>query len=208
MADQNHNPSCGCKEHDHRQVGAGPGRFCLRWIFCILFIIVSFYFIRPLLVAQLMRRASTYMSSPLREEAIREYKKAIFFDRNNSDAYQFLGYAYQSKKDIARAKLAYQEAIKLNPKNTAALFNLGMIYFIDKNYKEAIGNFNFVVGFGPESQKKVVLNLSSYHHSSLRILADCYEGLNQKTQEKADLQKLLGFYPNDEKAKDKLRQIQ
>lgn len=203
----NHNFACGCKEHNHQQESIELRMFYLRWLFSFLFIIISFYFIRPLLVTQLLSRASTYMSLPLPDEAVREYKKVIFFDRNNSAACQFLGYAYQSKKDIVRAKLAYQEAIRLNPKNTAALFNLGMIYFVEKDYSKAINYFNFIIGFGPENQRKVVLNLNSYHHSSLRMLADCYEGLNQKELEKLSLQKLLSFYSNDEKAKDKLGRL-
>lgn len=207
MTNHNHNSKCGCKEHHHEQDGGWLRNFCLKWVFCVLFIIVSFYFLRPLLVQQLVSRASTYMSYPLYEDAIRQYKKAIFFDRNNSDIHASLAYVYKSKNDIARAKLAYQTAIKLNPKNTAALFDLGMIYLMEKNYKEAAVYFASIVELGPEDRRRVILNLVSYHHSALRMLAVCHEKLNKKVEEKMSLQKLLHFYPDDKNAKEKLREI-
>jgi Tfp pilus assembly protein PilF len=197
MTNHNHNVQCECKEH-HQQDSGQQRSFYRKWLFSALFVFVSLYVLKPFLVAQLVNRASTYISYSLYDEAIRQYKKALFFDKKNSDIYASLAYAYQSKNDTAKAKPLYQKAIELNPNNAIALLDFGMLYFKENNYKAATGYFNSVIELGPEV---------SCHYYALCALVMCYEKLNYKAEEKMALQKLLCFYPNNENAKNKLKEI-
>jgi tetratricopeptide (TPR) repeat protein len=148
------------------------------------------------------------MSYAMYDEAIRQYKKAIFFDKENSEIHTFLACTYRSKDDTVQAKLAYQKAIKLNPKNKLALFDLGIMYFKEKNYKAAIEYCNSIIELGPEDQKEIAFNLISYHRSALYMLAVCHKSLNHIVEEKMALQKLLRFYPDDQDAKKKLSELE
>ena len=208
MANHNHNTPCECEEHRHLQDSGRQRSFYLKWLFSILFVFVSFYILKPFLVKQLVNRGATYMSYSMYDEAIRQYKKAIFFDKENSDIHTFLAYAYRSKNDIVQAKLAYQKAIKLNPKNKLALLDLGIMYFKEKNYKVAIEYFNSIIELGPEDQKEIAFNLISFHRSALSMLAACHKSLNHIVEEKMTLQKLLRFYPDDQDAKKRLSELE
>lgn len=208
MANHNHNTQCECEEHHHLQDSGRQRSFYWKWLFSILFVFVSFYILKPFLVKQLINRGSTYMSYSMYDEAIRQYKKAIFFDRENSDIHTFLAFAYRSKNDTVQAKLAYEKAIQLNPKNKIALLDLGMMHFMEENYKAAIGYFNSIIELGPEDQKETAFNLISYHHSALSMLAVCHKKLNHMVEEKIALQKLLRFYPDDQDAKKRLSELE
>jgi tetratricopeptide (TPR) repeat protein len=208
MDDHDHNINCGCKEHRRGHDKSHLRDFCSRSVFCFLFVAVSIYLLRPLLVQQLMMRASTYVSYPLYEDAIRQYKKALFFGGDKSGIHVSLAYLYRSKYDIAQAKAEYFRALRLDHQNASVLFDLGMIYFMEKRYREAIGYFDSVIGLGPEYQHNAALNHISYHNSSLRMLAVCYEELDRKVEEKRVLHELLRFYPGDKTAQEKLGQIQ
>jgi tetratricopeptide (TPR) repeat protein len=142
------------------------------------------------------------------DEAIRQYKKAVFFDKKNSNIYAFLADAYRNKNDTVQAKLMYQKAIKLNPKNKLALLDLGIMYYLEENYKAAIEYCNSIIELGPEDQKEIAFNLISFHRSALSMLAACYKSLNHIVEEKMALQKLLRFYPDDQDAKKRLSELE
>lgn len=72
--------------------------------------------------------------------AIKALEQALKLDPNNSDAIQIIAEAYDRDGQTQKAIDAYQKAIKVNPKEKAFPFNLGLIYFklstkdsIDKN---------------------------------------------------------------------------
>ncbi|MFA5090819.1 MAG: tetratricopeptide repeat protein [Candidatus Omnitrophota bacterium] len=192
------NHTCGCTEK-HWDNANKACEILPRWLFCILFILCSFYLFKPVIVRQLTNRAVTYISYPLYDEAVREYKKAIFLDKSNSSLYTGIAYVYRSKNDIEKAQETYHEAIRLDPGNKAAIFELGMLYFKEANFLEAAKYFNIISDLGEDDKKQTALGIVSYHHSALRMLVECYSGLNQKEKEQTALQKLFSLYPKDRK---------
>jgi len=198
MMSHKHNHSCGCTEK-HGNNANKAGEILPRWLFCILFILCSFYLFRPVIVRQLTNRAVTYISYPLYDEAIREYKKAICLDKSNSSLYAGIAYVYRSKNDIEKAQGAYREAIRLDPGNKAAIFELGMLYFKERNFSEAAKYFHIISDLGADDKKQTALGIVSYHHSALRMLVECYVALKQKDKEQAALQRLFSLYPKDRK---------
>ena len=61
------------------------------------------------------------------QSAVDEYQKAIAKVANNPDLYEGLGDAYQHLSRFDEATHAYEDELKLNPKNPIALYNLGKI---------------------------------------------------------------------------------
>lgn len=199
MMSHKHNHSCGCLE-EYRLNTNKACRILPRWLFCILFILGSFYLLRPVMVRQLTNRAGTYISYPLYDEAIREYKKAIFLDSHNSDLYASIAYAYRSKNDFKQSENAYKEAIRLNSLNKAAIFELGMLYFMQGKYEEAIKQFNVVVELVIDDREDAVFGITSYHRPALNMLTESYGKLGREKDRESVLQRIRYFYPEDKKS--------
>src|SRR5262249_9374783 len=60
------------------------------------------------------------------------------------------GNAYINKGDYNAAAQDYDEAIRLNPKNAAALYNRGNIFFRLGRYDEAIKNYDKAIELKPD----------------------------------------------------------
>jgi Tfp pilus assembly protein PilF len=74
------------------------------------------------------------------EDAIIEFKKAVAMDGKYFKAYYALGQSYEKKNMAKEAEEAYEEAVKIQPKNLAAREALGLNCFHQKKYDEAEHN--------------------------------------------------------------------
>ena len=167
--------SCSCSQlHAHN----GQPRIALRWLLSITFIALAFIIMRPFIAKQLLSRASSYMTCELFNDAIRSYEKAVFIDKNNVMAWDTLGYGYKSNGNMEKSIYAYQQAIKADPKDKSANFSLGVILASEKKYKEAVPYFERIIAFGPDENEQAI-DIVSYHKSSLKLLASCYEALKE-----------------------------
>ena len=183
--------SCGhLQDHNRRP------RLALRWTLSLAFIVLSFILMRPFIVKQLISRASSYMTCELFNDAIRSYGKAVFIDRKNVTAWNMLGYGYKSNGDLEKSLCAFHQALKADPKDKNANFSLGVILASEKKYKEAVPYFEQIIAFGPDEQGQVI-DIVSYHRSSLRLLANCYEALKESKKKDAVLEELRKYYPED-----------
>jgi len=185
--------SCSCGHlHDHNR----RTRIALRWSLSLTFIALSFIVMRPFIVKQLLSRASSYMTCELFNDAIRSYEKAVFIDKKNVRAWDMLGYGYKSNGDLEKSIHAYHQAIKADPKDKSASFSLGVILASEKKYKEAVPYFEQIIAFGPD-EKGNVIDIVSYHKSSLKLLASCYEVLKEFNKRDSALEELRRYYPED-----------
>ena len=166
----------------------------MRWALSLTFIVLSFIIMRPFIVKQLVSRASSYMTCELFNDAIRSYKKAVFIDKNNVRAWDMLGYGYKSNGDLAQSIYAFQEAIKADPKDKNANFSLGVILVSEKKHKEAIPYLEQIRALGPQG-RGLEIDVVSYHKSSLKLLANCYEALNELDKRDSVLEELRRYYP-------------
>ena len=151
---------------------------------------------RPFIVKQLLSRASSYMTCELFNDAIRSYEKAVFIDKKNVRAWDMLGYGYKSNGDLKKSIHAYHQAIEADPKDKSANFSLGVILASEKKYKEAVPYFEQIRASGPDENKDVI-DIVSYHKSSLKLLAGCYEALKEFKKKDAVLEELRRYYPED-----------
>ncbi len=184
---------CSCSHlDDHNR----RSRLALRWTLSLTFIALSFILMRPFIVKQLLSRASSYMTCELFSDAIRSYKKAVFIDKRNVMAWDMLGYGYKSNGDLEKSIYAYQEALKTDPKDKNANFSLGVILASEKKYKEAIPYLEQIRAFGPQ-ERGLEIDIVSYHKSSLKLLASCYEALKEFNKRDSALEDLRRYYPEN-----------
>ena len=185
---------CSCNHlYDHNK----RPKIILRWSLSFTFVALSFILMRPFIVKQLLSRASSYMTCELFNDAVRSYKKAVFIDKKNVMAWDMLGYGYKSNGDLKNAIYAYHQALKSDPKDKSANFSLGVIKASKKEYKEAIPYFEQIRALGPEERGPMMVDIVSYHKSSLKLLVSCYEALKEFDKRDRALEELRRYYPEN-----------
>jgi len=136
------------------------------------------------------------MTCELLNDAIRSYEKAVFIDKKNVRAWDMLGYGYKSNGDLGKSIYAFHQAIKEDPKDKSANFSLGVILASEKKYKEAVPYFEQIIAFGAD-EKGQAIDIVSYHKSSLKLLASCYEALKEFNKRDSVLEELRKYYPEN-----------
>jgi len=92
---------------------------------------------RAQLAQYAIQRAASYLQDSKNDQAIREFKKALAFDPQNSTAHTYLGKVYQSQGKIAEAVKEFKAVVQNDRTSVTALNNLGNAYLQAKQYKEA-----------------------------------------------------------------------
>ena len=82
--------------------------------------------------------------------AIREFKKAIVIDPDNSTAHDFLGNAYRKSGRFREAVGEYRASIRLNPDNAPAHNNLGVVYAEQGMMSNAFHEFQTALRIDPD----------------------------------------------------------
>lgn len=126
--------------------------------------------------------------------AVQRAQMAVEKDPGDTQAHLDLGYAYQQAGKYAEAISEYDTVLKKDPKDTAALYNKGIVYFALKQDKKA------------EATMWDVLNVSKTHVLAAKALGDYYAGKKQYKSlvvavkpaadarpDMADLQYLMGL---------------
>jgi len=75
------------------------------------------------------------------EQADSSFVKAIAHNPDRDDYYAALGYINSRRGDMARARAAYQMAIKYNPESGFAWYNLAVSDYNEGNYRDATEQF-------------------------------------------------------------------
>ncbi len=178
-----------------------------RWSMSTIFVLIVLFFLKPVIVHNLLSRAEAYSSYGLYNNAARECKKAIFLDKGNMLAWNTLGNSYKSQDDIDNAVITYLSAININPANKVAHFKVAMIFALEQNYNRAIPHFERVRLFGPEHPAELAADPFSYYRSSLEMLSLCYEKTGRSDKQQGVLEELARTYPGYKKAVDKLQSL-
>lgn len=88
-----------------------------------------------------LNKAATYWNAGKNDEAIKEFRKVLAYDPQNTDAYASLGKIYQSKGNITEAIKYFKTAVQLDRTSVTAHNNLGNAYLQAKQYKNAENEF-------------------------------------------------------------------
>ena len=165
-----------------------------RWSLSTLFVLAALFFIRPLIVQNLLSRADAYASNGMYNNTARECKKAILIDRNNMKAWNTLGSSYKNQDDLDNAVNTYLNAANIDPSNKIAHFKAAMIFALEQNYNRAIPHFERVRQFGPENFEQLANDPFLYYRSSLEMLSLCYERTGKLDKQQGVLEELAQTY--------------
>jgi len=86
------------------------------------------------------------------------------------------GIAWHQMLNLEQARREYDRAIKLDPKYSEAVNNLGTIYYARKSYRRAIGQYNRAIKLSPNSAS-IYSNLGTaqFARKKYKEAAICYE---------------------------------
>ncbi len=94
-----------------------------------------------------------YLDRSRYEEAIKEFKKAIYIKPNYVEAYNGLGVCCDRQGDYVAASDAYRMALKLNPNLAYVYNNLGHSYTLQGKSNKAIDALKQAIALGSNSER-------------------------------------------------------
>lgn len=106
--------------------------------------------------AALQRGIDAYVQKDY-EQAVANFKRAMGLGRSSAfaaDAAQFLAMAYLGLNDRENAVKAYRSGIQIDPYRDDLRFQLGNLYFSDKKYEEAAGQYAEAVRVNPTAANR------------------------------------------------------
>ncbi len=84
------------------------------------------------------------------KHALATYKKALEINPVNAEVYYYIGLAYVSHDlSLEEALNFYIKTITINPRHVSARNQIGLIYYILKDYKKAIKEFHLCLSYEP-----------------------------------------------------------
>ena len=164
------------------------------------------------------------------EEADKYYEKSVALDKTNADYLAHWGenLIAQAKFDKGLEKL--QEALKINPKNYIALYNMAKVYFSLKKYKIAKEVLEDILNITKDDAQVLNMLGISYlklkdfkaacgifeklkkdfpkNHILLCNLARCYLGLNEVQKAKEAAQEALLIFSDYDEALKILKEVE
>lgn len=104
------------------------------------------------------------------------------------------GNSYMTYKSYNDAERMFNKLILIDPNNVNAHLNLGMAYVQQRKYADAVPQFEFLSSFLPRWNKQSIYDYFSYHRFSLKMLATCYQMLDEPEKMNAALKELYRDY--------------
>jgi tetratricopeptide (TPR) repeat protein len=84
-------------------------------------------------------------------DAIKWLEKAVALDGDNKDAWYYLGRAYYTKSRLIEARKAFLRALELDPRDSKAENNLGLIFESSAQPEAAIGAYRNAIAWQKQS---------------------------------------------------------
>ncbi len=163
-------------------------------------------------------KAASYMQDGKNDEAIREFRKALAFDPQNTDVHTNMGNIYMAQGKTYEAIKSYKEVVRLQPNYAKAHVNLGNAYLQDKQYSLSEAEFKTAARLDPrdpladytlglqytntnrlpeaETQLKKVATIAPKDGNVYYSLGVLYNKQGKADQAIANLEKALRLKPN------------
>ncbi len=84
-------------------------------------------------------------------KAISDLRLVLKRDRDNYEAYNYLGLAYNNINKSKKAVIEIKKAIKISPKNSVLYSNLATVYYKNNKYKDAFKYFAKASKYNPKN---------------------------------------------------------
>ncbi|MBI2353870.1 MAG: tetratricopeptide repeat protein [Deltaproteobacteria bacterium] len=94
-------------------------------------------------------KAATYLNDNKKDEALKEFKKALAFDPQNATAHTYIGKIYQGQGKIAEAIREFKTVVQNDRTSVTARNNLGNAYLQAKQYTDAEKEFKVAARMDP-----------------------------------------------------------
>ena len=94
------------------------------------------------------RRGDILMARKMYREAVEAYREA---PADSAVIWNKIGIAHHQMMHLDTARKHYDKAVKLNPKYSEAINNLGTIYYARKSYRRAVTQYNLALKLAPKS---------------------------------------------------------
>ena len=139
------------------------------------------------------------------DEAIVEYKMALWIDSLNNTAYNGLVQAYEELGDYDNAIMYYEKYIQIHPNNAVLHSNLANLYFMKGEAELAISHYQSAILINPKPDwTSIVAQTLGYIQQNITKNIDCaianYQLANSFTPREMDVYISLGsaFYDNED----------
>lgn len=96
-----------------------------------------------------IQNAAKFMQENKNDEAIKEFKKALAFDPENTNALTYMGKIYLSQNKTSEAINTFKTLVRAQPLSVTAKVNLGNAYLQDKQYVESEKQFKEAARLDP-----------------------------------------------------------
>lgn len=126
---------------------------------------------RPAITPEL--RGDIYMARKMYRDAIDMYRQ----ERDDSAVVaNKIGIAFHQLLEFNLAKKNYQRAVKLDPKYSEAINNLGTVYYAEKSYRRAIGLYKRALKYSsPSASIYANLGAAYFARTDYKRATECYE---------------------------------
>ena len=98
--------------------------------------------------------------------------------------------SYMTYKSYGDAERIFCKMTIIDHNNINARIGLGMAYMQQGKYADAVPQFEFLVSFGKQDDKRSKFDYISYRAFSLKMLAACYQVLGDREKMNSALQEL------------------
>ena len=142
--------------------------------------------VRPEIKAELTpeERGDVYMARKMYREAIDSYRQT---PAGSAVIWNKIGIGYHQLQELNTAKKNYQHALKLDPKYSEAINNLGTVDYAQKKYRSAINRYRAALKIKPDTAsyysnmgtayfaRKDYKNASLAYQTALKLDPDVFE---------------------------------
>jgi len=122
-----------------------------------LVLLAAYLFAQPTPTLTAEQRADILMARKMYREAVEVYKEAPL---DSAIIWNKLGIAHHQMQLLDEARKHYEKAVKLNPRYSEAINNLGTIYYAHKSYGNAIKQYEKALQLTPDSPS-ILTNLGT-----------------------------------------------
>lgn len=118
-------------------------------------------------------RGDIFMARKMYRDAIDMYREA---PQNSPVIANKIGIAYHQLLRLDLARKNYERAIKLDPKYSEAINNLGTIYYAEKSFRRSIGYYKRALRYsGPSASIYSNLGAAYFGRKDFKHATECYE---------------------------------
>ncbi len=125
------------------------------------------------------------------------YKQLQKLDPTRAETYGILAFCYYWLGEYKKSEESLLKAIELNPNFFWYYYNLGVIYFQQGRYKDAVKMFDKSLVSSPALSLMYIRSPQTLHRSILNTDNDFAAGIEQRLKQgrcKAELLRLAGYY--------------